>query len=1300
MIKITVLSGPDAGSVFSPRGESIVIGRSHTCDVVLRDGLVGRRHCTLTRQDSRWLLTDLHSANGTFLNDLKTRVATRELRSADEVLLGQTRLRVELSALTEKEVPTASAHPLAGSAPPHERTGRVPAASRTEPAPVLERLDAVRQPDIPIVITVVGGPDRGMVYSPSQEVLSIGRADSCTIVLHDAAASRVHATIRREAGKYRLYDENTRNGTFLRTPSARIFHADITDGDIIYLGRTQLRVEIRLSAPAAAASGDETLISGTLEGKDFTFSLALPVRGAQLPPPEAPTAGPPSHRATAEGGLPSAPTAENLAPRISLQIIEGPGQGATFAPAPGTQSFTVGRGEATDFRLQDHGASRTHFSVELTPTGFILIDKGSVNGTFVNQGAERVSRVTLKDGDEIRVYETRLKVAIILPAEATIAAPLPPSPPGQGQLAGVPPPPTEAEKAAGPGAAPPEPQAPPAVEDVQSRSAAFKERLQVIEKQKGVSLRPFTMPGSPRQWAALLLMLLAAASSYGFILLGQPVPFSGGPVAKDHEQWQNDCAQCHSPWGIQPMNASCVAAGCHVDVLKKGKEYIRLAADRAPVRDDCVSCHTEHRGFKFDIAGGEALCWSCHKGGLGVRRFEARPMRAYYQQLTVAPGALEPKSGKVINPPRLQPPATEEARWALQRSVPHEESGLKYGHAIHKEDVYKEYGKVEDCQDCHKQLPEGQRSVLPTHAECITCHKGVVDRDPQVAKASASQQCLECHTRQEGGITRVQKATTFVNFSHDDHTETGCVQCHFVIQGEQAYRPVLRAAALYPLPMEACYTCHEQQEATVACLDCHGTHHTYDLSTTEVAASWLGQISFGSVLLVFVTLVAGAGAYTYADMRLARQWLAALAPPSSAEGTTTAPAIAPSEAPPPTGEGGVMPFPTVDAATCISCSSCYDSCPTNVLAGDPATHKSIVVNPKACTALVDGCTICQDGCPTGAIRVTSTPLVREVERAQIDEHNETNIPGLFLIGEVVGAALIKKAVNQGDQAVRYIFNRKPRSADAPYDVIIVGAGPAGLGAGLEAKRLGLRYLLVERATLASTIRDYPRDKAVLAEPVLLPQYGLLPMRDDKKESLIAAWEQVVREIGLQVNEREEATAITKTNGLFTVTTVKGSYAGAYVVIGIGTRGNPRKIGVTGEDLPKVAYNLIDAADFKGKKVLIVGGGDSAIEAAVALAKEEGTTVTLSYRRGEFSRIKSRNAQAIAEQEAAGRVTVLFNSQVTAITEKSVTLKVGEEARELENDAIFALIGADPPKAWLEKMGVNIVTIQETVGPQW
>jgi putative YpdA family bacillithiol system oxidoreductase len=711
-----------------------------------------------------------------------------------------------------------------------------------------------------------------------------------------------------------------------------------------------------------------------------------------------------------------------------------------------------------------------------------------------------------------------------------------------------------------------------------------------------------------------------------------------------------------------------------------------------------VSCHTEHRGRTFNIRGGKDLCWNCHEKGLGIRSFSARPMKVYYEQIAVPAGATESKSGKVVDPLRLQLPATEAARRKLQQSVSAEESGLIYGHAIHEKDVKKaNYTKGVACFDCHKQIPDVGGISFPTHAECIECHKEVGNRDPKEATASASEQCRKCHLSREGGITRIQRKITYVQFSHNDHTETTCNRCHFIVRDEQAYRPVLRSAVLYPLPMEACYSCHEQRRATTACLDCHREHHSYPDSypVPQVPKRWLSNLSLGSVILTLLVGVVGAGAYTYFDTRLVRNWLESsdAPPPTEAREASSSPT------PAPPAKDGVMPFPTVDAATCISCHGCYDSCPTKVLAGDPVTAKSTVVDPKACKSL-EGCRICEEKCPTGAIRVTLAPLQREVERAQIDEHNESNIPGLFLAGEVIGAALIKKAVNQGDQISRYIAERKPRVADAPYDVVIVGAGPAGLGAGLEAQRHGLRYLLLERGTIASTIRDYPRDKAVLAEPVLLPQYGLLKMMDTKKETLIAEWENVIRTSGLRVNEREEVLDVKKTDGLFTVTTGKGTYQGAYVILGIGTRGNPRKIGVPREDLPKVAYHLIDAAEFKGQKVLVVGGGDSAIEAAVALANEEGTVVTLSYRQAKFSRIKSRNADAIAEQEKAGRVAVIFNSNVTKITERSVTLKVGEEERELENDAVFALIGGDPPKTWLQKTGVNIVTVKETVGAQW
>jgi putative YpdA family bacillithiol system oxidoreductase len=390
-----------------------------------------------------------------------------------------------------------------------------------------------------------------------------------------------------------------------------------------------------------------------------------------------------------------------------------------------------------------------------------------------------------------------------------------------------------------------------------------------------------------------------------------------------------------------------------------------------------------------------------------------------------------------------------------------------------------------------------------------------------------------------------------------------------------------------------------------------------------------------------------------------------------------------------------MPFPKVDIEACISCSSCYNSCPKQVLAGDDH-GKSTVVNPGSCIAL-EGCAVCEQGCPTGAIRVSTAPLKRTVERPEIDDHNEAaKLPGLFFAGEVIGAALIKSAINQGNQDVSYIAEKKPKIADAAYDVLIVGAGPAGLGAGLEAKRRGLRYRIVERDTVASTIKNYPRDKAVLAEPIKMPLYGQLPMMDADKDTLTAVWDTIVKTTQLAVNEFEECLEVKKQGAVFEVTTTKGKYAAANVILAIGTRGNPRKIGVTGESPERVVYNLIDAGEWQQKCVLVVGGGDSAIEAAVALAKTEGTTVALSYRKNGFSRVKKRNIEQIEELAKAGKIELVFESTVHEIRPESVILKTKAGERELRCDRLFALIGADPPKGWIEKLGVAFIMREEEV----
>jgi thioredoxin reductase (NADPH) len=1337
MIKLTVLTGTEAGTEFTPTGDAITLGRSNTCTIVLHDAAASRRHSSIERHGNEYILTDLQSGNGTFVNSPGNKIsAPYVLQEGDEILIGKSRVRVTFPPQVDTDVAT-SLHrqpppvspSVGGTSPGPTARAAAPPPAATSPAGA-SSLNAILQPDVPIVVTVVSGPNRGMVYSPARDVFTIGRATTCDIALNDSTASRVHASIKREAGRYRLYDENSVNGVYLRTPQNRVYHSDLADGDTIFIGQNQLRVEIHLTPPPMEAGNeDATRISGTIAGKSFTFTLSALGGGSRgthtdegthsgagpntaIVPDDATRVGvmqsapTPASEATSVVGAPGAPRAAAsppaapVGPKITLRVIEGKDQGTVFTPAPGETRCTIGRGEQASFRLQDRGASRIHCAIEISPAGFFLVDNGSLNGTFLNQSTDRITRVALKGGEEILLADTRLKVEITLP-EGVAAAD------GEEKTSFVP---YHAPTPAAPTASPParEP-APvivleePATEDVRSRSAAFKDRLATIAKESGVTLRPFTVPGTARQWATLALMLLAALSSYGFALLGRQDYFAGGPISESHAKledgkFEQRCTACHPAWGLQPVNATCAATDCHADVLKvKGTE-----------RDDCVSCHTEHRGRNFAINGGKEQCWSCHEAGMNVRAYAARPMGIYHKQVFSVAEQLVPQPGKVPTQ-GIQPAALMTARETWQKDFSAQSVGLKYAHAAHKADVLEKNKKEEQCLDCHVKLLDGQFTPFPTHAQCIDCHKEVANVDPQIAKTSASKDCLLCHTQTDGGVTRVQQHINYVVFQHNDHGQMRCEQCHAVVTSETQYRPVLRSAAAYPMPMDACYSCHEEKKVTIACLDCHRQHHSYP-STTELVQGWFGFLPFNGVLLTLVGLVGAMGAYTYMDMRLAQRWLATLKPTAPTPADEAAPASEHAEAaeaagaasggaiaPPTPAESGLFPYPTIDADTCLPCGTCYDSCPGKVLALSPITHKAAVVTPDACRSISEGCTICHENCPTGAIRISPVPIVRKSERPDIDPNCEShNVPGVFLGGEVLGNALIKKVVNQGGQIVRYIHTRKPLVAEAQYDIIIVGAGPCGLAAGLEAKERGLRYVILERESLANTIQNYPRDKAVLAEPVQMAVYGLLPMKDATKEDLVGLWEDIVRKENLQVKTHEEVTAVKKDGNLLTVTTARGSYQATYVILALGARGNPRKLGVAGEDLPKVSYNLNDPAEWKGKHVLIVGGGDSAIEAAVAISKQPGATVTLSYRSGAFSRAASRNVEAIKEAEKAGRVTVLLNSNVTKVEEKRVAIKVSNDVREIDNEAIFVLIGADPPKAWLEKIGLKFVIVEKLI----
>ena len=385
---------------------------------------------------------------------------------------------------------------------------------------------------------------------------------------------------------------------------------------------------------------------------------------------------------------------------------------------------------------------------------------------------------------------------------------------------------------------------------------------------------------------------------------------------------------------------------------------------------------------------------------------------------------------------------------------------------------------------------------------------------------------------------------------------------------------------------------------------------------------------------------------------------------------------------------GVLAFP-------ISCRSCVDhrclhACGFEALSIDP--HGELVVNSKKCV----GCAACQSQCPNDVIDMVEVPLTVDDfpnPLPSTDANGETNVKGLYLVGEAAGHALIKLSINSGHQAVDHIAER-PDRRPAPaggVDVVIVGAGPAGLAAALACKARGLSYRVLERGSFAMTINNYPRAKLVMAEPAHIPLYGKLWFRDTTKEELVAEWQKIITETGIQLSSHEEVTGIAAKDGGFVVTTKKGSHPGAYVMFATGTRGAPRKIGVAGEVEPRVRYTLTDPQELADQHVLVVGGGDSAVEAAMSIADVRHTTVTLSYRKDSFGRIKTRNKTRLDEYQKAGRVTVILSSQVTAIGNANVELAVdGGEKRTIINQSIFALLGAEPPTKFFEKAGIEIL----------
>lgn len=384
--------------------------------------------------------------------------------------------------------------------------------------------------------------------------------------------------------------------------------------------------------------------------------------------------------------------------------------------------------------------------------------------------------------------------------------------------------------------------------------------------------------------------------------------------------------------------------------------------------------------------------------------------------------------------------------------------------------------------------------------------------------------------------------------------------------------------------------------------------------------------------------------------------------------------------------------PIIDPVQCVGCGTCVSACPEQNVLGLIA-YKAHLVNPSNCI----GHGACKTACPQDAIKLVFGSETRGVDIPDVSPEFETTVAGIFIAGELGGMGLVKNAIEQGRQAMDAIHKKIPKGSNsAVLDCLVVGAGPAGLSATLQAKAHGLNTVTIDQDSLGGTVANFPRGKLVMTAPAILPLVGKVKFSEISKEDLMAFWLKVVEEQNVHIQENESLQEIHKQDdGTFEVKSNVKEYHTKSVLLALGRRGTPRKLGVPGEEKTKVTYRMIDPEQYQNDHVLIVGGGDSAIEAACSIAELGYSKVSISYRSEAFSRAKPKNRQRIHNLEQQNKIQVLLKSNVTQIEDDAVVLKVsnenGERLVKIKNSAIIICAGGILPTPFLKSIGIDVTT---------